>query len=530
MMKIRCFLVIILSFCQAEAKEDAHGTQVVSYNFQVKPLLANHCFRCHGPDEKTRKGKLRLDVAEEAFAKEAWKSGHPESSEAIKRLFSADEEEVMPPPDEPTPMTAEEREVLKTWVAQGAKYEQHWAFAPPVKPAVPEFPASADSAPKSKSKSSKVSKKPAGSTTKASGSADFPLRNPIDAFVLQKLVAAGLEPSKHASPETLLRRMTLDLVGLPPTLAEIDAMLADKSATRWETVADRLLASPAFGERLATEWLDAARYADSYGRHEDADSPVWPYRDWVVKAFNDNLPYDKFLLWQTAGDLLPGSTQEQKMATAFNRLANQSNEAGSNEEEFRQDIIADRVKTNATAILGLTMECARCHDHKYDPVSTKDYYSFAAYLNNINELGLYSESTAGIPAPTIYLFNEAQANQHEALVAKVRQAESRLEEVVKSGGARWAAWKASRGMPPAATPSDHFSFEPAEKSGKKGEKSTKRGAPNVARPKDEVNLFKAVFEHLPGIKGQGMILDGSNALQVLGRGEFRRSNPFSFSL
>ncbi len=522
MRRITCLFVGLLSLCHTEAKAEARQHREVSYNFQVKPVLANHCFRCHGPDEKARKAKLRLDVAEEAVAKKAWKAGHPEASEGIIRLFSTDEDEMMPPPDQPTPITDEERQLLKTWVEQGAKYERHWAFTPPVKPPVPEFATAVEPTPKAKGTSSKKAAEPAAKATK--------VKSPIDAFVLEKLRLAGLEPSKHAAPETLLRRMSLDLTGLPPTLAEIDAMLADTSPARWETVVDRLLASPAFGERMATEWLDAARYADSYGRHEDADSPVWPYRDWVVKAFNENLPYDKFLLWQTAGDLLPESTQEQKVATAFNRLANQSNEAGSNEEEFRQDIIADRVKTNATTILGLTMECARCHDHKYDPVSTKDYYSFAAYLNNINELGLYSEATAGVPAPTIYLFSAEETKQHDLLVSQIGQAEAHLNDVVKTGQVRWQAWKSAHGLPAAAAPSDYFPLEPPVKSDKKGEKPNKRGAPNVARPKDEVNLFKANFEHLPGVKGQGMILDGANALLVQGRGQFRRSDPFSFSL
>ena len=489
---------------------------LLSYNFEIKPILANHCFRCHGPDEKARKAKLRLDVSEEALAKGAWKPGQPDESEAIKRLFSTDPEETMPPPDSHLELAPEQREKLKLWVAQGARYEKHWAFTPPVLPPVPVFP-----------EAKPARNKTVVQTKSAAAPTHFPLRHPADAFILQRLNAEGLEPAPEAEPEVWLRRVTLDLTGLPPTLSELDAFLSDHAPSRHETVVDRLLASPAFGERLANDWLDAARYADSYGRHEDADSPVWPYRDWVARAFNQNLPYDQFLLWQTAGDLLPNATQEQRLATAFNRLANQSNEAGSNEEEFRQDIIADRVKANATAILGLTMECARCHDHKYDPISTREYYSFAAYLNNINELGLYSLSTAGIPAPTIYLFDDQDARHHAELTTAIQQAEAQLKQVAETAQPRWEAWQAAHGQPPSVAPTDYFTFELTHR---KGEKSTKRIVENALRPQDEPNLLKAVPDRVPGIKGEAVVLDGSNAVQFTGRGQFRRGDSFSLAI
>jgi Protein of unknown function (DUF1549)/Planctomycete cytochrome C len=313
-------IISLLIVASAAATESPKTTGVISYNFQVRPILANNCFRCHGPDEKARKGELRLDLAEAAIAKGAWKAGSPADSEAVKRLFSTDEEEVMPPPEAHAEMTKEDRELLKTWVAQGANYERHWAFVPPVSPEVPVFrapdPSSASpkgqaakpvkpAQPVKSAKSAKPAKKAADPVVAPAGRefpAHFPIRQPIDAFVLDKLMQAKVNPAVEANPEQLLRRMTLDLTGLPPTLEDIRTCLADKSATRWETVVDRLLASRAFGERMATDWLDAARYADSYGRHEDADSPVWPYRDWLVRAYNQNLPFDQFLLWQTAGD------------------------------------------------------------------------------------------------------------------------------------------------------------------------------------------------------------------------------------
>ena len=534
--KIYCLLSLTLICLDgAGAGEAERGEEGMSCNFQIKPLLANHCFRCHGPDEKSRKAKLRLDMADDAYAKKAWVPGKVLESEAVKRMLSTDPDEQMPPPEANLDLTDAEKEMLQEWVEKGATYEAHWAFTPPVAPPVPEFQA----APEKPSKQGKGGKDNKTAAKKRAGRPEaiprgkyaapdhFKVRNPIDAFVLDGLRAEGLVPSKQATEEQILRRMTLDLTGLPPTLGEIDDCLKDESKERWKKVVDRLLDSPAFGERMATEWLDAARYADSYGRHEDADSPVWPYRDWVVRAFNQNLPYDQFLTWQTAGDLLPNPTQDQLIATAFNRLANQSNEAGSNEEEFRQDIIADRVKTNGTAIMGLTLECARCHDHKYDPISTKDYYSFGAFLNNINELGLYSESTAGVPAPTMYLFNDAEQAQHNELARGIRQAELRLDEVTKAAAPQWTAWKAAHGNPGAATPTDYFNFEVVEK---KGEKSAKRMVPNIARPMDTVNVCKAVPERIQGVKGQALVLDSVNALLVEGRGQFHRSDPFSFSL
>lgn len=395
-----------------------HSEEKISFNFRIRPILAEHCFKCHGQDEKQRKAKLRLDVREVAVEKKAIIPGDADASEVIKRLLTHDEDDVMPPPKERKPLDAEAVGLLKTWIAQGAEYQRHWSFIPPEKAPPPE-----------------VSGRESG------------ISNPIDAFVLARLEKDGITPAPPADRETWLRRVTMDLTGLPPTIVEQDAFLRDEATDAMPRVVERLLASPAFGERMAVDWLDAARFADTYGRHEDEDSEVWPWRDWVVRAFNSNLPYDQFITWQTAGDLLPGATQEQVLATTFNRLVQQSNESGSNEEEFRCEHVADRIRTNATAFLGLTMECARCHDHKYDPITQKDYYSFGAFLNNIDELGLFSRFTNAIPAPAAILYEGDGEMKHNELKARIREVERELEREKSAARRRYAAWLGGHSPP-----------------------------------------------------------------------------------
>ncbi len=463
----------------------------VDFNKEVKPILADHCFACHGPDAATREAELRLDLPEIAFQKKAWVPGKVHESKALNRMHEKDAEKVMPPPDFLKLLRPEQKETLRRWVEQGATYEKHWAFEPPPTPT-----AEID----------------------------------VDAHLAEKLHAQGLDFSEPAAKETWLRRVTLDLTGLPPTLAELQDYAADATAEADSRVVDRLLASKHFGERIATDWLDAARYADSYGRHEDAEMMVWPYRDWVIRAFNENMPYDQFLLWQTAGDLLPNPSQDMLIATAFNRLCNQSNEAGSNEEEFRQELVADRVKTNATAILGLTMECARCHDHKYDPISTKEYYSFAAFLNNIDELGLYSESTAGVPAPTTFLYDGKQAAEHAQLKENIQKAEKALADAAASGAARLAAWKQqnpNHGQMLAA-PTDSLRFERVKAKDLGLEKLSKRDFLNSAAPGGKtLHHGSAGVEYAPGAIGQGIQLAGDAFIPMKDRGKFHRVNAFS---
>ncbi len=392
-------LLIVLVGIAVRCPAAPPSTGKVDYNFQIRPLLADRCFVCHGPDEKKRKAKLRLDDPAGAFARRAFVAGKPEDSAAIQRITADDATERMPPAKSNLTLSREEIDLLRRWVAEGAEYRPHWAFLPlPERVAVP---AVADR------------RWPAG---------------PLDRFILSRLEREGLHPSPPAAKEDWLRRVTFDLTGLPPTIAEVDAFLADESPAAFARVADRLLASPRFGERLAMDWLDAARYADSFGYQADGDSSLWPWRDWVIRAFNANLPYDQFLTWQLAGDLLPHPTREQRLATAFCRLHRMTNEGGSIPEEWRNEYVSDRVHTFGTVFLGLTLECTRCHDHKYDPFTMKDYYSLGAFFNNIDEWGTY-DSAAFRPTPTLALPTPQQERTIAAALREVEALTARLHTV-----------------------------------------------------------------------------------------------------
>ncbi len=399
--------VCLLVLCAATAARADDARPPLSYNFEVRPLLASKCFACHGMDAARRKGKLRLDQRESALEKKAIVPGKPSESELIKRINTDNEEDVMPPPEKHNPLDQAEKDLLTRWIAEGAQYEQHWSFTTPMKPPVPAIQGTA---------------------------------SPIDALVRATLDKKGWKPAAEADRSDWLRRITFALTGLPPTPDEIAAFLADQGPDAFATVVDRLLRSPRYGERMAVIWCDAARYADTYGRHEDADSFVWPWRDWVIRAFNDNLPYDKFLQWQIAGDLMPNPTQDQIIATAFNRLTVQSNESGSDPEEFRWDQVFDRVKTVGSAVLGVAIECARCHDHKFDPLTRTDYYRFAAFFDKIDELGLFSRYTNGIPAPSAFVYKPGQQAKHEQLKQAVIQAEAEWRNTCDGARPRFEEW------------------------------------------------------------------------------------------
>ena len=396
---------------------------VPDYAREVRPILADHCFACHGVDEKARKAKLRLDDRDAAIAARAIKPGDADGSALYQRLLHHDPDEIMPPPETKKPLTPDQIELLRRWLAGGAPYAKHWAFAPPVKAPVPGLPPAAP---------------------------DKAI-DPIDAFLSDRLRREDLGFAPEAPREVWLRRVSFDLTGLPPSLAEQDAFLADPAPDACEKVVDRLLASPAYGERMASDWLDTARYGDTYGRHEDADCATWPYREWVIRAFNQNLPWDQFITWQTAGDLLPAPTRDQMIATCFNRLPQQSNEAGSNPDEFRIEQVADRVKTNGLAFMGLTTECARCHDHKFDPISTREYYSLGAFFNNIDELGLFCVYTGGTPPPSLLLFTPEQEAQHLKAKQEIAALEKQLEQSRPAAGDRFQTWLESH-RPPRGEP------------------------------------------------------------------------------
>jgi hypothetical protein len=341
-----------------ESKAAAVGT--VDFNDQVRPILARHCFKCHGPDEIGRKAKLRLDQ-EEAAKKPASSGerpivpGKPEESELVRRVFSQDADERMPPRAANSTLSENERQTLKEWVAQGAKYDVHWSFRKLVNPVVPKV------------------REPRW------------VRNPIDAFVLARLEREGLKPSAEAGRATLLRRVSLDLVGLPPSPEEVDAFLADQAPDAYERQVDRLLASPHYGERWARRWLDVARYADTNGYEKDRPRSIWPYRDWVIKAMSADLPFDEFTIEQLAGDMLPGARVSQRVATGFHRNTMLNEEGGIDPLEFRFYAMTDRVATTGTVWLGLTVGCAQCHTHKFDPIPHREYYQFMALLNNADE-------------------------------------------------------------------------------------------------------------------------------------------------
>ena len=362
----------------------------VDFATEIKPLLSDRCFLCHGPDAETRQADLRLDSVTGIKAPlssdatlHAVVAGNPDASQLVARILSDDPDAQMPPPDSGLALNEREKSLLRRWVAEGAEWKGHWAFEPITSPEVPDV------------------------------HPENQRYNAIDRFILNKLESRGMQQNGAASKERLIRRATFDITGLPPTLAEIDAFLADERPQAFEAVIDRLLALPQYGERMASDWLDVARYSDTYGYQVDRDRFVWPWRDWVVRAFNENKPYDEFIVEQLAGDLLPNATRDQILATTFNRLHPQKVEGGSVPEEFRVEYVADRAQTTATAFMGLTMECCRCHDHKYDPLSQREYYQFYAFFNNIDEAGLYSYFTDSVPTPTLRLPNEQQQAELE---------------------------------------------------------------------------------------------------------------------
>ena len=377
----------------------ARAAETIDFNRQILPILSDACFHCHGPDAATREAKLRLDEREGIFRTREGITvvapGKPDASELILRISSPHEDEVMPPRKASRQLKPAEIELLKRWVAAGAPWGTHWAFTPPQRPAVPVI----------------------GDPALARR-----VRNPVDAFVFARLEREKISPSPEAARETLLRRVTLELTGVPPTPTELDAFLADRAPDAYERVVDRLLASPRYGERWAWDWLDVARYADTNGFQGDPERTMWPWRDWVVNAINTNMPYDQFTIEQLAGDLLPDATKEQKLASGFHRNNMFNGEGGRISEETRVENVFDRVETTATVWLGLTFTCARCHDHKYDPISHQDYYALYDIFNQMSETG--RNQGGGQVPPVMDMSTPAEQE-------RVKQANVRLDAVAK---------------------------------------------------------------------------------------------------
>ncbi len=522
-------LRVFASLCCATASALAAP---VDFGREVRPILSDKCFYCHGPDEDARKAKLRFDTREGALRIKNDAAvivpGKSAESEIMQRVTSTDPEEMMPPPEAKLArLTPGEVATLKRWIDEGAPYQTHWAFEPLAPPAV---------------------------AVAKDGT------HPIDHFVRAGLAVKRLSPQPEADHETLLRRLSFDLTGLPPTLAEIDAFKAESMSNpeaALRHLVDRLLASPRYGERMATDWLDVARYADSYGFQVDREREMWPWRDWVIKAFNENLPWDKFVTWQLAGDLMPHATDEQRLATAFNRLHAQESEGGSVEEEYRINYVNDRVTTFGTAFLGLTLECARCHDHKFDPIAQKEFYSLAAFFQNIDEAGLYSFFTQSAPTPAMWVPNPTHAEKYVAAGLVAKTAEAKFAAVREERRGAFAEWRAQLApglipLPPTGELA-RFSFDvrevpPPPLPAKPLEKSPATPAPaveetaaaatekipgagrfaNAVKLGDYATMPKE-NESVPGRSGLAVKLTGDHAINTK-VGNFHRYEPFSISL
>lgn len=471
-MNLRLSVTPVLLCCLSFA-DLASAAEKMQFNRDIRPILSDKCFHCHGPDSKNQKADLRLDVREAAIKDGHITPGKPELSMIIERILSTDEDEVMPPPKTKMgTLTPAEVATLKQWIAEGAEYEAHWSFIP----LKPEAIKGQD----------------------------------IDKIVSAGLKERGLDLQPEATAETLVRRVSFDLTGLPPSPEEVAIFTADHALnpeSAMEKLVTRLLSSPHYGERMAVDWLDVARYADSYGYQVDRERDVWPWRDWVVKAFNDNLSFDQFITWQLAGDLLPNPTDEQVMATAFNRLHQQESEGGSVEEEYRVEYVADRVQTVATAFLGLTFECSRCHDHKYDPITQKEYYGMFSLFQNIDEAGLYSFFTPSPPTPAMMLTDAPTKEKLLALESKIKGLKQAVKPLVVPDLSRGEL--------------AHFNFDEL-----KGNKL----ADALAKTEDKTSAI---------LKGENKLVEGKlgKALQFTGDdpvdtplGNFKREEPFSISL
>lgn len=398
----------------------------VEFNRDIRPILSDNCFYCHGNDASHRKAKLRLDIREEAIKREAFVPGNPDASELVKRLFLTDPDEVMPPPDSHKKLTPEQKVLLKRWVAEGAQYQNHWAYDAPVKAPTP-------------------------SNEKA-----------IDTLIAARLKKKGLQTAPEADRRTLARRLHADLLGLPPTPEEVDAFIKDTSPDAYAKLVERLLASPHYGERIAIGWLDVVRFADTIGYHSDAPRNVWPYRDYVIRSFNQNKPFDRFTIEQLAGDLLPDSNEETKIASGFNRLLLTTEEGGAQAKDYQQRMLTDRVRAVGAAWLGQTTGCAQCHDHKFDPFTQRDFYSLGAFFADINEPDI------GRREEGMLIATADQERRLAELAAIVAQAKKALDSASPSIADAISAWEQELAEEDRATPAN-----------KKTEAKTKRKDPDA---------------------------------------------------
>lgn len=502
------FLVFILASCSPELPEDVQIAyeelpEALDFNIHVKPILSDKCFACHGPDLAAQKAGLSLHTAEFAFAslkdspgKVAIKPGSLRNSELFHRIISEDPEYQMPSKESNLTLSPREKAILIKWIEDGAEYKKHWAF---IKPEKPELP--------------KVKDK------------TWP-KNPIDQFVLSKLESEGISPSPEADKETLLRRLSLDLIGLPPSEAEMDAFLADQSPNAYEKQVDRLLNSVHYGEKMALHWMDVARYADTHGYTVDRFRDASPYRDWVIRAFNKNLPYDQFIRDQLAGDLLPNPSKDQLIATAFNRIHPQNMEGGIVEEEFRVEYVVDRTSTMGQAFMALTLGCARCHDHKYDPISQKNFFELSSFFNQVDEAGQISWDDA-TPAPTMLLTDEKKDQLLSFLLGEKEKQEAQLAQTAKTEEAAFQAWITGKGYQKDANlefPASRVAFFHFDQSSiQNALKPTQKGSMESSEVKNQSPSY------VEGRRGKGIRLNGDAWLNLGEVGIFSRSEPFSVS-
>jgi hypothetical protein len=486
---VRLFLVVTAIGVGAAAEK------AVDFNRDIRPVLSDNCFTCHGPDDRHRMANLRLD-SEEGIIKVV-APGDPAKSRLYARISAPSASSRMPPAQTGTVLTAAQIELVRKWIEQGAKWERHWSFTPPVRPTIPAV------------RSEKWA------------------HNTIDRFVLARLEREGLKPAAEADRATLLRRLSFDLTGLPPTTAEIDAFLADKSPDAYEKQVDRLLALPQYGERMAMQWLDLSRYADTHGYHIDSQRDMWKWRDWVIDAFNRNMPFDRFGIEQLAGDLLPNATVQQRLASGFNRNHMINYEGGAIPEEYQVEYVADRVDTTSNVFMGLTMGCARCHDHKFDPISQKDYYRFFAFFNTIAEKGL--DGKFGNAAPILEMPTAEQASEAAWLQQAIAEHEAAMPE--KDTKALVATWqkKAMTELP--APPSDgllaRYDFEgslPVDArtvkgkvtftAGRPGQSVAFNGEAQVEFPGFQADRFAIAFWLRSGALGEMTVLEGGPGFDI----------------
>jgi hypothetical protein len=503
------YFVTLMFSCSPELPEEVQTAyeklpEALDFNIHVKPILSDKCFACHGPDLEAQKAGLSLHDPEMAFAflkdspgKVAIKPKSLHKSELFHRIISEDPEYRMPSQESNLILTPMEKAILIKWIEDGAEYKKHWAFIPPQQHDIPKI----------KDKSW--------------------IKNPLDHFVLSKLELEGIKPSGEADRETLLRRLSLDLVGLPPSLAEIDAFLADTSDNAYEKQVDRLLNSAHYGEKMAMYWMDIARFADTHGYTVDRFRDASPYRDWVIRAFNQNLPYDQFITYQLAGDLLPNPTKEQLIATAFNRIHPQNMEGGIVEEEFRVEYVVDRTSTMGEAFMALTLGCARCHDHKYDPISQKNFFELSSFFNQVDEAGQISWDDA-MPVPTMLLTDSEKDNILSYLLSQTKKEEEELKKVADKEEEAFQAWLASASFQKISRldfPASRVGFYSFDQN----------SIQNLLNPSQKGTMESSEVKnqepnYVEGFRGKAVKLNGDSWLDLGGSGIFSRSEPFSVSI